>query len=108
MDTLACALGGYTSEPSKLAPGMVRTIHNTQSATILWSGERTSVDLATFANGIMIGYLDYNDFNRSAIVKYGGHPAIHLLQFYRQQSWHNGTAKQSFWEQFLPGRSWGA
>jgi 2-methylcitrate dehydratase PrpD len=107
VDTLACALGGYTSEPSKLAQGMVRTIHSTQSATILWSGGRTSVDLATFANGIMIRYLDYNDFNQSATVKDGGHPAIHLLQFYCQQSWHNGTAKQSFWEQFLPGRSWG-
>ena len=75
VDTLACALGGYTSEPSKLAPGMVRTIHNTQSATILWSGERTSVDLATFANGIMIRYLDYNDFNQAATVKDGGHPS---------------------------------
>jgi 2-methylcitrate dehydratase len=75
VDTLGCALGGYTSEPSKLARAMARTIHSTQSATILWSGERTSVDLATFANGIMIRYLDYNDFNQSATVKDGGHPS---------------------------------
>jgi 2-methylcitrate dehydratase len=104
VDTLACSLGGYTSEPSRLARAMARTIHSTQSATILWSGERTSVDLATFANGIMIRYLDYNDFNQSATVKDGGHPATHLPQSYRQQSWRSGTAKQPFWEQFLPGR----
>jgi 2-methylcitrate dehydratase len=68
VDTLGCALGGYTSEPSRIARNIARNIQSTQPATILWSGEKTSVDQATFANGIMMRYLDYNDFN-------GGHPS---------------------------------
>jgi 2-methylcitrate dehydratase len=75
VDTLGCALGGYTSEPSRIAREEARDIRSTQTATVLWSGDKTSVDLATFANGIMMRYLDYNDFNQSAHVKDGGHPS---------------------------------
>jgi 2-methylcitrate dehydratase len=38
-------------------------------ATVIGSGQRTTPDLAAFANGVMIRYLDYNDINHS---KYGG------------------------------------
>jgi 2-methylcitrate dehydratase len=41
-------------------------------ATILGSGQQTSLDLATFANGIMMRYLDYNDGYTS---KESGHPS---------------------------------
>jgi len=68
VDTLGCALGGYTSEPSRIARRIAGRIQSTQPATILWSGEKTSLEQATFVNGVMIRYLDYNDFN-------GGHPS---------------------------------
>ncbi len=72
IDTLGCALGGYTSEPSKIARDLASTVTCRQPATILGSGHATSPDLATFANGIMIRYLDYNDGYTS---KESGHPS---------------------------------
>ena len=68
IDTLGCALGGYTSEPSKIARQMAEATC-AHPATVIGSGQRTTPDLATFANGVMIRYLDYNDIVMS---RYGG------------------------------------
>jgi 2-methylcitrate dehydratase len=61
VDTLGCAIGGYNSQPVRIAREQAATITSTQPATILCSGERSSADLAAFANGSMIRYLDFND-----------------------------------------------
>jgi 2-methylcitrate dehydratase len=72
IDTLGCAIGGYTSEPSKVARDLAGTVSSTQPCTIIGSGQTSSPDLATFANGVMIRYLDYNDGYTS---KESGHPS---------------------------------
>ena len=72
MDTLGCALGGFPSEPSRIARALADTVSSSQPATILGSGQTTSPDLATFANGVMIRYLDYNDGYTG---KEAGHPS---------------------------------
>ncbi len=72
IDTIGCALGGYTSEPSKIARDLASTVTSTQPCTVIGSGLTTSPDLATFANGVMIRYLDYNDGYTS---KESGHPS---------------------------------
>ncbi len=72
IDTLGCALGGYTSEPSKIARTLAAMVSSTQPATILGSGQPTSLDLATFANGVMMRYLDFNDGYTG---KESGHPS---------------------------------
>jgi 2-methylcitrate dehydratase len=56
IDTLGCAIGGYTSEPSKIARDLAGTVTSTQPCTIIGSGQTSSPDLATFANGVMIRY----------------------------------------------------
>ena len=61
VDTLGCAVGAYHSEPGRIARQMAETVSSTQPATVLGSGGRTSPDLAAFANGVMIRYLDFND-----------------------------------------------
>ena len=68
IDTLGCALGGYSSEPSKIARGMAEATSGSP-ATVIGSGQKTTPDLAAFANGAMIRYLDYNDIVMS---KFGG------------------------------------
>jgi len=72
IDTLACALGGYHSVPSQIARDMAATVTSTQPCTVIGSGQTTSPDLATFANGVMMRYLDYNDGYTS---KESGHPS---------------------------------
>ena len=72
IDTIACALGGYPSTPSQIARDTAATITSNQPCTVIGSGQSTSADLATFANGVMIRYLDFNDGYTS---KESGHPS---------------------------------
>ena len=72
IDTLGCAIGGYASEPSKIARDLASTVTSVPAATIIGSGGQSSPDLATFANGVMIRYLDYNDGYTS---RESGHPS---------------------------------
>src|SRR5262249_45398151 len=70
MDTVGCALGGTESPPAKIARAAPADITSTTPSTILVSGQKTSPDLAAFANGVMIRYLDFND-------TYAGSPTCH-------------------------------
>ena len=72
VDTLGCAIGAYNSQPSRIAREMADTVTSTQPATVLGSGRKTSPDLASFANGVMIRYLDFNDGYTSLE---SGHPS---------------------------------
>ena len=73
LDTLGCAIGGYTAGPSQIAIKLAGAVSAKQGATVLCSGIRTSPDLAVFANGVMIRYLDFNDGYIS--LGTGGHPS---------------------------------
>lgn len=72
LDTLGCAIGGYTAGPSRIAIRLASAISANQGATVLCSGIKTSPDLAVFANGVMIRYLDFND---GYISLGSGHPS---------------------------------
>ncbi len=73
IDSLGCALGAYSSDPAKIARQMCEEIHGCGlPATVIGSAYPTTPELATFANGIMIRYLDFND---SYTIGAGGHPS---------------------------------
>ena len=72
IDTLGCALGGYHSEPARVAREMAGMVSSSHPATVMGSGHRTSLDLASFANGVAIRYLDFNDGYTS---RESGHPS---------------------------------
>jgi 2-methylcitrate dehydratase len=74
LDTFGCAFGGYTAGPSRIAIRLASDVSSTQGATVLFSGIRTSPDLAVFANGVMIRYLDFNDAFVS-LTHGAGHPS---------------------------------
>ena len=69
VDTLACAMGGYLSEPAKIVTQLARTITSTIPSRILGTKDYSSPDMAGFANSVMVRYLDYNDLG------VGGHPS---------------------------------
>jgi len=73
LDTIGCAIGGYEAGPSQIAIRLARNVSATQAATVLCSGTKTSHDLAVFANGVMIRFLDFNDGYITP--KGGGHPS---------------------------------
>ncbi|MBI1965344.1 MAG: MmgE/PrpD family protein [Betaproteobacteria bacterium] len=73
VDTVGCALGGAASEPAKIARDIAGTVTSSNPATVMVSGRRTSPELATFANGVMIRFLDFNDGYTST--GESGHPS---------------------------------
>ncbi len=72
IDTLGCALGGYDSVPGRVAREIAATVTSANPVTVLGSGQQTSLDLAAFANGVAIRYLDFNDGYTS---NESGHPS---------------------------------
>ena len=61
LDTVECALGAAPSPPATIARAMAAEVSSATPATVMVGGQETSPDLAAFANGAMIRYLDYND-----------------------------------------------
>ena len=72
IDTLGCAIGGYDSEPARVAREMAGMVSSTHPVTVMGSGGQSSLDLASFANGVAIRYLDFNDGYTS---RESGHPS---------------------------------
>lgn len=69
VDSLACAAGGFTSPPAEIAARLARSATGRPGSRVLFYGTGSTVDLAAFANGLMVRYLDYNDAGG------GGHPS---------------------------------
>lgn len=61
IDSLGCALGAFPSETARIAIKVAQRVSGRPGATVLGAGFQTSAEMAAFANGTMIRYLDYND-----------------------------------------------
>jgi len=61
IDAVGCALGGLPSGPARIARELATTVRAEPGAALMGSGARSSPDLATFANGVAIRFLDFND-----------------------------------------------
>ena len=72
LDTLGCAAGGFHSEPSLIARTLAGSITSSTPSRILGTQAYSSPDMAGFASGVMIRYLDCND---SYFSPGGGHPS---------------------------------
>lgn len=72
VDTLACGIGGFSAEPSVIARRLAEQVSSTAPARILGTRQSTSADMAAFANGVMVRYLDCSD---SYIAQGSGHPS---------------------------------
>ena len=72
VDTIGCALGGLHGEPVAIARKLAGVSNGAARAHVLFTGETTSIEAATFANELMVRYLDFND---TYMAKEGGHPS---------------------------------
>jgi len=71
IDSLGCALGGFKAEPSKIARALAHDTLSRTPARVIGTLEPSSPEMAAFANGVMIRYLDLNDATGIG----GGHPS---------------------------------
>lgn len=62
IDALGCAMGAYLGEPGKIARALASAVEApSYGATVIGTFHQTSPEMAAFANGILMRYLDYND-----------------------------------------------
>ena len=75
VDALGCAIGAYGEEPVKMGRRAVSGLRGSGRSTLLGTGAKTSPELATFVNGLMVRYFDYND---TYLSKEPAHPSDNL------------------------------
>jgi 2-methylcitrate dehydratase len=75
MDSIGCALGAWTSGPAKVTREVARGVPIPNGASLLGSKHRTTADLATFSNGALVRYLDFND---TYLSKEPAHPSDNI------------------------------
>ncbi len=75
LDSLGCALGAWNARPCLIARRIAQTVKDPRGATLWGTGHTTLPDLAAFANGGLIRYLDFND---TYLSKEPAHPSDNI------------------------------
>jgi len=75
LDSLGCALGAWNAPPCRIASRLARSVKVATGATLWGTGHKTLPDLAAFANGALVRYLDFND---TYLSKEPAHPSDNL------------------------------
>jgi 2-methylcitrate dehydratase len=75
VDAFGCAIGAYREEAVAIARRAVGNLRGRGASTLLGTGSKTSPELATFVNGLMIRYFDFND---TYLSKEPAHPSDNL------------------------------
>lgn len=76
IDTLACALGAYTTPPARIARRAALPVAGPGAARVFGNLTPVTPDWAAFVNGAMIRYLDFNDSGLGG--GHGAHPSDNL------------------------------
>lgn len=75
IDSFGCAIAAFDAEPCEIARKIAQSIPIKDGATIIGTKHRTLPELAAFANGAMIRYLDCND---TYLSKEPAHPSDNI------------------------------
>ena len=75
LDSLGCALGAWNAPPCRVARLIAQTVKVPQGATLWGTRHKTLPDLAAFANGGLVRYLDFND---TYLSKEPAHPSDNI------------------------------
>ena len=75
IDSIGCALGAFDSDTCRIARSAARLVKSRFPATLLGTSHTSAPDLAAFANGTMIRYLDFND---TYLSKEPAHPSDNI------------------------------
>ncbi len=92
IDAIGCGIGGYSSEPASIARNMAAEISGQPPARVLGSGAVTSMEMAAFANTVMVRYLDCND---TYVSKGSGHPSDMIAACLAVADAHRASGKDT-------------
>lgn len=60
-DGIGCAIGAFDAEPVRIARKVAKEIKSSGPSTLLGTATGSAPDFATFVNGLMVRYFDFND-----------------------------------------------
>jgi 2-methylcitrate dehydratase len=92
IDAMGCAIGGYSSAPAAIARDMAAEHSGQPPARVLGSGALTSMEMAAFANTVMVRYLDCND---TYVSKGSGHPSDMMAACLAVADAHRASGKDA-------------
>ena len=75
LDSLGCAYGAMSAPPCRMARRMAEAVPVPKGAVVWGTAFRTTPELATFANGALVRYLDCND---TYLSKEPAHPSDNI------------------------------
>ncbi len=75
LESLGCAFGAWNAPPCRIARRLAQSVKSPKGATLWGTNAKTQPDLATFANGALVRYLDFND---TYLSKEPAHPSDNL------------------------------
>lgn len=75
LDSIGCAMSAFHAPPCRIARRLAQSVKVTDGATVWGTTHRTLPDLATFANGALVRYLDFND---TYLAKEPAHPSDNI------------------------------
>ncbi len=61
IDALGCGIGAFNTEPVEFSRKIAEKASVKDGSTLLGTKRKTTPDMASFVNGIMVRYFDYND-----------------------------------------------
>lgn len=92
VDSMACAIGGFNSTPAEIARRIAGRNSGEPPARVIGTSQRTSMEMAAFANAVMVRYLDFND---TYIAKGSGHPSDMTPAILAVADAHGASGKQT-------------
>jgi len=75
LDTLGCAIGASGERPVKAVSRLAGDGYRGRASTVLGTRTKTTPEMATLVNGLMMRYFDYND---TYLSKEPGHPSDNI------------------------------
>jgi 2-methylcitrate dehydratase PrpD len=61
IDALGCGIGAFNADPVKFSRKIAEKVNVENGSTLLGTKRKSTPDMASFVNGIMVRYFDYND-----------------------------------------------
>lgn len=75
VDSLGCAFGAWNAPPCRIARDLARSVSDARGAMLWGTKHKAPPDLAAFANGALVRYLDFND---TYLSKEPAHPSDNI------------------------------
>ena len=75
LDSLGCAIGTFNEIPARKTRKLIQNNYLGKASTVLGTKIKTMPDIATFANGLLIRYFDFND---TYLSKEPAHPSDNI------------------------------